>query len=369
MVPVHDVVGKAFVIVWPFDRPSGLGVPAQVFAHVPDPPLAVTAAGRAGRRTTGSRDMGGHQPAGRRGATGLRSSTADAARGTPAAADGHVLVAGMDEVGRGALAGPVTRRRGRRRPRPCRHGAARAFATPSSSRPQPARRSCPRLRRWAAAWAVGHASREEIDADGIIAALRAGGAPRARPRCPPCPTCVLLDGNHDWLTADDRAAAGRRGRALPGRAGVPSGPPRVRPALALDTAIVHTMIKADLRCAAVAAASVLAKVERDRIMVELARDYPGYGWDENKGYSAPEHGAALRRLGPARSTAAAGACRGEPAGPGWPGSTTSRAVDADELDAAELDAADRDAACPSRGHLRVDAPRAAPSGTRPATAP
>ena len=57
------------------------------------------------------------------------------------------------------------------------------------------------------------------------------------------------------------------------------------------------MIKADLRCAAVAAASVLAKVERDRIMVERARDFPGYGWEENKGYSAPEHGDALRRLG------------------------------------------------------------------------
>ncbi len=60
---------------------------------------------------------------------------------------------------------------------------------------------------------------------------------------------------------------------------------------------VHTMIKADLRCAAVAAASVLAKVERDRIMVERARAHPEYAWHENKGYAAPDHGAALLRLG------------------------------------------------------------------------
>jgi len=57
------------------------------------------------------------------------------------------------------------------------------------------------------------------------------------------------------------------------------------------------MIKADVRCAAVAAASVLAKVERDRIMVERARAHPEYAWHENKGYAAPEHGAALLRLG------------------------------------------------------------------------
>ena len=58
------------------------------------------------------------------------------------------------------------------------------------------------------------------------------------------------------------------------------------------------MIKADLQCAAVAAASVLAKVERDAIMVERAAGFPGYHWHDNKGYAAPEHLAALAADGP-----------------------------------------------------------------------
>jgi ribonuclease HII len=58
------------------------------------------------------------------------------------------------------------------------------------------------------------------------------------------------------------------------------------------------MIKADLFCSSVAAASVLAKVERDAIMVALAAEVPGYAWELNKGYSAPEHFAALQSRGP-----------------------------------------------------------------------
>jgi ribonuclease HII len=58
------------------------------------------------------------------------------------------------------------------------------------------------------------------------------------------------------------------------------------------------MIKADLRCSSVAAASVLAKVERDGIMQALSPAFPAYSWADNKGYSAPEHVEALRRLGP-----------------------------------------------------------------------
>ena len=57
-------------------------------------------------------------------------------------------------------------------------------------------------------------------------------------------------------------------------------------------------MRADLTCAGVAAASVLAKCERDSIMVDLAREHPEYGWALNKGYSAPDHIDALRRLGP-----------------------------------------------------------------------
>ena len=59
-----------------------------------------------------------------------------------------------------------------------------------------------------------------------------------------------------------------------------------------------TRIRADQTCAGVAAASVLAKCERDAIMVRLAEQHPEYGWVLNKGYSAPEHIEALHRLGP-----------------------------------------------------------------------
>jgi len=58
------------------------------------------------------------------------------------------------------------------------------------------------------------------------------------------------------------------------------------------------MVKADLFCSSVAAASVLAKVERDAMMVALAVEVPGYAWELNKGYSAPEHFAALKCRGP-----------------------------------------------------------------------
>jgi ribonuclease HII len=61
---------------------------------------------------------------------------------------------------------------------------------------------------------------------------------------------------------------------------------------------VVTAIKADMRCAAVAAAIILAKTTRDALMIELAQSHPGYGWHENKGYASPEHIEALRVLGP-----------------------------------------------------------------------
>lgn len=183
----------------------------------------------------------------------------------------------MDEVGRGALAGPVTvgvvvvDLESRSAPTGVRDSKLLAPAVREAL--------VPKLRRWARAYAVGHAEPEEIDAYGIIAALRLAGH-RALASLAAVPTCVLLDGNHDWLTgrtvpepADDEGLFPIEAVA---RARIPA--PRVE--LAVDP-VVHTMIKADLRCAAVAAASVLAKVERDRIMVERARHFPGYGWEQN----------------------------------------------------------------------------------------
>jgi ribonuclease HII len=56
-------------------------------------------------------------------------------------------------------------------------------------------------------------------------------------------------------------------------------------------------VKGDRCCATIAAASVLAKVHRDRVMVELGRDFEDYGWSSNKGYGAKVHLEAIRRLG------------------------------------------------------------------------
>ena len=191
--------------------------------------------------------------------------------------DGHRVLAGMDEVGRGALAGPVsvgvvlideT----------CRSAPA---GVKDSKLLTPAARVAmvPRIRRWALTYAVGHASPQEIDEIGIIAALRLAGC-RALAAVDVVPDLVILDGNHDWLTAPDEV-----GLFAFASESAPLAPP------------VTTMIKADLKCSSVAAASVLAKVERDALMVAAAPDHPAYGWDENKGYAAPEHLAALEAFG------------------------------------------------------------------------
>ncbi len=58
------------------------------------------------------------------------------------------------------------------------------------------------------------------------------------------------------------------------------------------------IVAGDAKCRSIAAASIVAKVTRDRIMAEYARDFPGYGWESNKGYPTPEHCRALKALGP-----------------------------------------------------------------------
>ena len=186
------------------------------------------------------------------------------------------MLAGMDEVGRGALAGPVS------------VGVVvideSCRSAPAGVRDSkllaPAARTAlvPRLTRWAHAYAVGHALPAEIDEIGIIAALRLAGT-RALAATGVVPDLVLLDGNHDWLTDPEEVGL------LAELTGT-STPP------------VRTIIKGDLRCSSVAAASVLAKVERDGLMAELAREHPHYGWADNKGYSARAHLDALATHGP-----------------------------------------------------------------------
>jgi ribonuclease HII len=59
-----------------------------------------------------------------------------------------------------------------------------------------------------------------------------------------------------------------------------------------------SIVAGDAKCRSIAAASIVAKVTRDRIMADFAREHPGYGWETNKGYGTPEHYRALERLGP-----------------------------------------------------------------------
>jgi ribonuclease HII len=191
-------------------------------------------------------------------------------------AEGHRLVAGMDEVGRGALGGPVTVGVVFVDAATCRQ--PRGLRDSKLLLPDERVALVPRIERWATAFAVGHASSVEIDTIGILAALRLAGE-RALALLPP-PDVVILDGNYDWLTRPQRSLFHSVNRPV------------------ADDQRVELKIKGDMVCASVSAASVLAKVERDGLMRELAKCYPAYGWDENKGYATPGHIAVLRDIGP-----------------------------------------------------------------------
>jgi ribonuclease HII len=203
---------------------------------------------------------------------------------------GCIRLAAMDEVGRGALAGPVsvgvvviTPRIGR---------VPAGLKDSKLLTPQARERLLPVVRRWAGEYAVGHASPAEIDRVGIIGALRLAGR-RALAQLSGPVDAILLDGNHDYLSDpqptlfDDDSEVPSAAVQLAQVLGLPpvSGP-------------VYTRIKADLTCAGVAGASVLAKTERDGMLRRLAVDYPNYLFDINKGYGTAEHVAALRKHGP-----------------------------------------------------------------------
>lgn len=197
------------------------------------------------------------------------------------AAAGARWVIGIDEVGRGALAGPVAVgaalwHAGLDAP-PARLRDSKLLAEPVRER------LAPELAGWAAGSAVGMASAAEIDALGIVACLGLA-AVRALAALPEPPggwsaAVALLDGVHDWLTPALR------------RADAPAG-------AALAALMVRTRAKADRDCASVAAASVLAKTERDRLLRRLDAEQPGYGWASNKGYGSAAHFTAIAALGP-----------------------------------------------------------------------
>lgn len=173
--------------------------------------------------------------------------------------DGHDVVVGVDEVGRGAWAGPLS------------VGAAvlpadrRVYKIRDSKMLTETERELlfDRVASWCRAWAVGHASQLECDTLGMSAAQKLA-ARRAIGGLGLVPDEVLIDGNWDFA-ADGRA---------------------------------RRLIKGDATCLSIAAASILAKVTRDRIMRAEAVHYPLYDFEYNKGYPCPRHKTALQAWGP-----------------------------------------------------------------------
>ena len=172
--------------------------------------------------------------------------------------DGHIC--GIDEAGRGPLAGPVV-------------AAAvildrtRVPAGLDDSKKLSAKRRAALFEALArdAEIGVGVAGVAEIERINILNATLAAMA-RAVAALPRRPAIALVDGNR---------------------------PPDL-------PCVVETVVGGDRASLSIAAASIVAKVTRDRLMADLARDYPGYGWDHNAGYGTAEHLAALTRLGVTR---------------------------------------------------------------------
>ena len=176
---------------------------------------------------------------------------------------GFVRVAGLDEAGRGALAGPVV---------------AGAVILPVNSKQEglwaevqdskllsPARREAlaARIQAQAAAWSLGEASAAEIDASGIAPATRLAMRRAVQALSPP-PDHLLID----WVQL--------KSLNLP----------------------QQSFTKGDLRIVSIAAASILAKVHRDRLLCQLHENYPAYGFHSHKGYGARSHLAAIEKFGP-----------------------------------------------------------------------
>lgn len=195
-------------------------------------------------------------------------------------AAGHRFVLGVDEVGRGAIAGPVS------------VGIAvldfdlveqgwDASAWPSKLRDSKLisagvrENLAPQVAEWLTGYSIGSASAQEIDQLGIVQSLALAGR-RAFSGLDEnlireiwaSKSIAILDGSHNWLLGQ------------------------------LGSVSVITQTKADRDCAVVAAASVLAKVNRDAQMRALATIEPSFGWDANKGYASSGHIDALRQLGP-----------------------------------------------------------------------
>ena len=174
-------------------------------------------------------------------------------------AAGHSVVVGVDEVGRGAWAGPLM------------VGAAvlprgrRVYGVRDSKKLPEDRREAlfDRVAGWCRSWAVGAATQAECDDLGMADAQRLA-ARRALAGLGLAPDLVLIDGNWDFA----------------------------------GTGNVSRIVRGDARCLSIAAASILAKVTRDRQMRALAPAYPNYEFQDNKGYPCWRHKMALQAYGP-----------------------------------------------------------------------
>lgn len=189
-------------------------------------------------------------------------------------ASGVRILGGVDEVGRGAIAGPVM------------VGVAVIDSSvtdvPKGLRDSKLMSKAARERmieptkEWVLDYALGSATANEIDEIGIVNALRLAWT-RAYEQLTTKPDHVILDGKHNWIAAPESDLFTPRVGAIE----IP----------------VTMKIKADAHCGVVAAASVLAKVERDAYMTEIAIDHPDFGWDSNVGYGAAVHMEAIARSG------------------------------------------------------------------------
>ena len=170
---------------------------------------------------------------------------------------GASVVVGVDEVGRGSWAGPIS------------VGAA---VVPQDKRVYKIRDSkmlteyerealFERIADWVEDWSVGHASAKECDELGMSEAQRLA-ARRAIDGLSVRPDEILVDGKWDFIGG------------------------------------ARMLVRGDATSLSIAAASILAKVSRDRIMRQLALDFPGYNFEANKGYPCPIHKAALQAWGP-----------------------------------------------------------------------
>ncbi len=166
-------------------------------------------------------------------------------------------ICGVDEAGRGPWAGPVVAAAVILDPTAIPPGIADSKVLDADAR----ERLYPRIME-SSRVGVGIAQVDRIDRDNILHATM-WAMQQAIAGLPQLPRLALIDGNRS-------------------------------PLLKCET---RAIVKGDAKCLSIAAASIIAKVTRDRLMIELGRELPGYGFERHKGYGTPEHSEALARLG------------------------------------------------------------------------